>query len=61
SGSKVIGLDEPTTAMDGDGLLSFMNMVDILREEKRGLIIATHDKEVVPLCDKILNLEGLNS
>ncbi len=56
SGHRVIGLDEPTTAMDGEGLLAFAKMVDMLREERRGLILATHDKDILPLCDKVISL-----
>ncbi|MCP6729294.1 MULTISPECIES: ATP-binding cassette domain-containing protein [Metallosphaera] len=56
SGYKVIGLDEPTTAMDGDGLQNFVKMVELLREERRGLILATHDKDVIPICDQIISL-----
>ncbi|BCS92157.1 ABC transporter ATP-binding protein [Metallosphaera javensis (ex Sakai et al. 2022)] len=56
SGYRVIGLDEPTTAMDGDGLLSFVRMIRLLREEKRGLILATHDRDILPVCDQIISL-----
>ncbi|MDT7861486.1 MAG: ATP-binding cassette domain-containing protein [Saccharolobus sp.] len=51
SDSKVIGLDEPSVGMDGEALLSFYEMVKLLKEDKRGLIIATHDKDLINLCD----------
>lgn len=51
SNSKVIGLDEPSVGMDGEALLSFHEMVKILKEDKRGLIIATHDRDLINLCD----------
>ncbi|WP_338599747.1 ATP-binding cassette domain-containing protein [Sulfolobus tengchongensis] len=54
SRSKIIGLDEPSVGMDGEALLSFYEMVKILKDEKRGLIIATHDKDLINLCDSQL-------
>ncbi|QKQ99954.1 ATP-binding cassette domain-containing protein [Metallosphaera tengchongensis] len=56
SGSKVIGLDEPTVAMDGDGLIAFRKMLKLLKEEGRGVIIATHDEDIVNLCDTKIRL-----
>lgn len=51
SDSRVIGLDEPSVGMDGEALLSFYEMVKMLKEQKRGLILATHDKDIISLCD----------
>ncbi|ACP55918.1 ATP-binding cassette domain-containing protein [Saccharolobus islandicus] len=51
SDSKVIGLDEPSIGMDGEALLSFYEMVKVLKEQRRGLILATHDKDIMNLCD----------
>jgi energy-coupling factor transporter ATP-binding protein EcfA2 len=59
SKSKVIALDEPSIGMDGDALLQFYSMVKLLKEEKRGLIIATHDEDLISLCDNIINLEEM--
>lgn len=57
SESKVIALDEPSVGMDGESLLSFYEMVKLLREEKRGLIIATHDEDLIGICDTIIKLD----
>ncbi|BFH72354.1 ATP-binding cassette domain-containing protein [Sulfurisphaera javensis] len=58
---KVIGLDEPSVGMDGDALISFYDAIKILKEEKRGIIIATHDEDILALCNTIIDLEKLNS
>jgi len=54
---KVIALDEPSVGMDGEALLSFYEALKILKEEKRGIIIATHDEDLIPLCDTIINMD----
>ncbi|AAY80245.1 ATP-binding cassette domain-containing protein [Sulfolobus acidocaldarius] len=59
SGSKVIGFDEPSVGMDGEALLSFYQMVKILKEEGKAMIIATHDEDILSLCDKVVNLEEM--
>ena len=56
SGFRVIGLDEPTAAMDGYGIQSLAEMISILKEEKRGIIMATHDDDVLTLCDSRIDL-----
>lgn len=55
---KVIALDEPSVGMDGEALLSFFEMVKILKEEKRGIIIATHDDDLLSLCNTIIDMEN---
>ncbi|BDC18000.1 ABC transporter ATP-binding protein [Acidianus sp. HS-5] len=57
SGRKVIALDEPSVGMDGNSLLSFYEMIKLLKEEKRGIIIATHDEDIINMCDSIINLD----
>jgi len=54
---KVIALDEPSVGMDGEALLSFYEALKILKEEKRGIIIATHDEDLIPVCDSIINMD----
>ncbi|TRM75557.1 ABC transporter ATP-binding protein [Sulfolobus sp. A20-N-F6] len=51
SNYNVIGLDEPSVGMDGETLLSFYEMMELVKEDKRGVIIATHDKDIISLCD----------
>ncbi|ARM74858.1 ATP-binding cassette domain-containing protein [Acidianus manzaensis] len=53
---KVIALDEPSVGMDGESLISFYEMIKLLRQEKRGIIIATHDEDLIGICDKIIKL-----
>jgi energy-coupling factor transporter ATP-binding protein EcfA2 len=59
SKSKIIALDEPSAGMDGYSLLSFYEMIKILKNENRGIIIATHDDDLIGICDNIINLEDL--
>lgn len=54
---RVIALDEPSVGMDGFALLSFYDALKVLKEEKRGIIIATHDEDLIPLCDSIINMD----
>ncbi|EZQ11068.1 cobalt ABC transporter ATPase [Candidatus Acidianus copahuensis] len=56
SKKRVIALDEPSVGMDGEALVSFVKMIKLLREEKRGIIIATHDEDIISICDKIITL-----
>lgn len=56
SKSKVIGLDEPSVGLDGDGLQSLYEMIKLLVEEKRGLIITTHDNDILQLCTTLISL-----
>jgi energy-coupling factor transporter ATP-binding protein EcfA2 len=56
SGRKVVALDEPSVGMDGQFLLSLYRMVDLMREERRGVIIATHDRDLMGLCDTVISL-----
>ncbi len=55
---KVIALDEPSVGMDGNSLLSFYEMIKLLKEEKRGIIIATHDEDIIGMCDSVINLDN---
>ncbi|BCU71012.1 ABC transporter ATP-binding protein [Stygiolobus caldivivus] len=54
---KVIGLDEPSVGMDGEALLSFYEMIKALKEQGRGIIIATHDEDLISICDTVVDLE----
>ena len=54
---KVIGLDEPSVGMDGEALMSFYEMIKLLKEQGRGIIIATHDEDIISICDTVVNLE----
>jgi energy-coupling factor transporter ATP-binding protein EcfA2 len=59
SGRRVIALDEPTVGMDGDGFLSFLKALEIMREERKGVLIATHDDDLLKACDRMINLDEL--
>ncbi|BCU66942.1 ABC transporter ATP-binding protein [Sulfolobales archaeon HS-7] len=53
---KVVALDEPTAGLDGVNLISFVELLGSVLNSKRGVIIATHDEEIINICDKIINL-----
>ncbi len=59
SGRQVIALDEPTVGMDGDGFLSFLKALEIMREERRGIVVATHDDDLLKACDRVIDLDKL--
>lgn len=58
SEKKVLAFDEPTTGMDGDAFLSFLSAVKSMKEQGRGIVIATHDEDLIALCDEVINLES---
>ncbi|MFP3220739.1 MAG: ATP-binding cassette domain-containing protein [Candidatus Marsarchaeota archaeon] len=57
SGKRVLAFDEPTTGMDGDALLSFLDALDLLRDQKRGVVMATHDEDLLSVCDRVIFLQ----
>lgn len=56
--SKLVCFDEPTSGLDYNNMLKVNEIIDYLRNKKRGVIIVSHDKEFLyKTCDKILYLE----
>lgn len=62
SDANVIVLDEPTSGMDGEGVLSLSKWVTFLAEKGKTVIIITHDELLCDMaCDNRLYLEdGIN-
>jgi len=55
---EVILADEPTGALDSKTSSDVMDLfLKLNKEEKRTIIIVTHDKEVSRLCNRIITLE----
>jgi ABC-2 type transport system ATP-binding protein len=53
---KVLLLDEPTAALDGNARLSFWRLMDRRRTSATTLILTTHLKEDVEHCDTVTRL-----
>jgi len=55
---KIMILDEPLTGLDGDTRMKVMDM--ILAETKdKTLIVITHDKEILPFMDRVIDINKL--
>ncbi len=49
--------DEPTCALDPDGISAFIRMIHTLRTDGRGVVIITHDSDIVAsLADRVMLL-----
>ncbi len=49
---KVVLLDEPTAGLDRNLRYSFMkNAVEVVRKEKKAMVVATHDEMTAEMCD----------
>ncbi|WP_054845627.1 ATP-binding cassette domain-containing protein [Sulfuracidifex tepidarius] len=56
SKSRVIALDEPASGLDGFSLLEFRSILQGVLEEGRGVIITTNDDDIIPLCNRVIQL-----
>ncbi len=57
SDNKIILADEPTGALDGKTAEEIMDLLAALRDEKRTIILVTHDEKIAAYTDRILRLE----
>lgn len=56
---KIILLDEPTNAIDEDGIQLIYEKLKELRADGATIIMATHNKEdIEELCDEIIRIDG---
>jgi ABC-type bacteriocin/lantibiotic exporter with double-glycine peptidase domain len=55
--NKIVILDEPTTALDGESKQAVIKAIDILGQNNT-LIIITHDPDVLSLVDRIVTLDA---
>lgn len=56
---KIILLDEPTNAIDEDGIQLIYKKLKELRADGATIIMATHNKEdIEELCDEIIKIDG---
>lgn len=57
---ELVLADEPTASLDSDRKMTAARfMLDDARERKAALIMVTHDPELLPLFDRVINLEEL--
>lgn len=56
---RFVVFDEPTCALDAEGIGRFRVLVETLRERRVGMVIITHDGSIVRgLADQVLYLQG---
>ena len=53
----IILLDEPTASLDPINRKKIYDMVKVLKNLKKTVIIATHDNDLIKLGDRIVTLE----
>jgi len=56
SDSKLIILDEPTNALDHLLKKDFINMLHHFKKFKQGILVITHDKDMLPILDEVVQL-----
>jgi ABC-type bacteriocin/lantibiotic exporter with double-glycine peptidase domain len=56
SESKIIILDEPTNALDSLLKKDFIKMLHYFKKFKQGILVITHDKELIPILDEVIQL-----
>lgn len=54
----LIILDEPNVALDDAGLSALISAVNILKEQKKTIVLITHHKPLLSVTDKLLLLSG---
>ena len=54
--SKILVLDEPTNAVDGELKSELLEVIEEERKNKECIIIISHDKEVFPLFDETIQV-----
>jgi ABC-type bacteriocin/lantibiotic exporter with double-glycine peptidase domain len=56
SESKIIILDEPTNALDPLLKKDFIKMLNHFKQFKQGILVISHDKDIVPILDEVVQL-----
>ena len=55
-GSRLVLLDEPTSQLDRASALAVVETIDHLALEKTSFIIATHDPQLIAVCDAVVEI-----
>lgn len=56
---KIIVLDEPLAGLDANTRVNVMRLIEDLCKDKT-LIVITHDKEILPMVDRVVNFGDIN-
>jgi ABC-type lipoprotein export system ATPase subunit len=54
--SKILVLDEPTNALDPSLKWEVIRLIQDYSAKKNAIIIITHDKELVPICNSTVKI-----
>ncbi len=54
--SKIVLADEPTGSLDENNRDAVINLLRLLNNDGKTIVIVTHDKSVAKSCDRIINL-----
>jgi ABC-2 type transport system ATP-binding protein len=52
--SKILILDEPTNALDGELKMDVINMIRDYKKNKKCILVITHDKDIRSIFDEIV-------
>ena len=55
---KVVFLDEPTEGLDNEAKKSVNKIIKNFKNEKRSIIIATNDQEIIDISDILIDLNS---
>lgn len=58
--SEVLILDEPTSSLDSKTKKDLIDILNIYKKEKKGIIIITHDPSLMNIFDRIININEIN-
>ncbi|MUN28095.1 ATP-binding cassette domain-containing protein [Sulfuracidifex metallicus] len=56
SNSKVIALDEPASGLDGKSILELREIMMMLLEKGKSVIMTTNDFDITPLCSRVIDI-----
>jgi heme ABC exporter ATP-binding subunit CcmA len=54
---KIVLLDEPSNGLDADGVELCLSVLEQLRTDGCGILVATHDQKIVEWCTSAVNLK----
>ena len=55
---KAVYLDEPTEGLDSEGKKSVQNIIKNFKKDKKSLVIATNDQEIIDISDILVDLNS---
>ena len=58
--SKIIIMDEPLAGLDSETRQKIIKLI-ITESKNKTLLVVTHDKEILPYMNKVINLKNLKN